>query len=224
MALCDHGGLFNAVWNSVGDSVLIFIRWLLKVFKKEHELVNRYTRSHPHFFWYVGIDALLSVALIVAGYHFFAQNSASQMLKHSGVVAMSSGELINHLKKENVDTFWLGPVSGYQYTLNHKLPGIADLFYIRNGSDPSSPNQYLFEVKTYVSQSVWDAHTHSLLATANTTTIVISKNISIRINESSMKGVIATYSDTPEIVAIRYPIRQTLQDMIKNVESLRLVG
>jgi hypothetical protein len=38
-----------------------------------------------------------------------------------------------------------------------------------------------------------------------------------------MKGVIATFGDNPVIVAIAYPKPQTLKDMIKNVESLKLI-
>jgi len=131
----------------VGDNALIFIRWLMKKFKKEHEFVNRYTRSHPHFFWYVS-----------------------------------------------------------------------------DRSERSFGSNYLFEVKSYRSQAVWDAHTHPILAIANFTTISIKGNISIRMNRISMRGVIARFGNKVEIVAIHYPTRQTLQAMIKNVESLRLVA
>jgi hypothetical protein len=53
--------------------------------------------------------------------------------------------------------------------------------------------------------------------------VILSSNLTIRINPSSMKGVIATFADKQEIVAIAYPKPQALEDMIKNVKSLKLV-
>jgi len=203
--------------------VITLIRKLLKFVKKEQRFLSAYERSNPHFFWYLAIDALLTVAIILGGYYFFADDSTAQKLEHSGVVVMSSEELISHLKKENVDVFWLGPISGYEYTLNHEVPGIADLFYQPKSLGKHDIKSFLYEVKTYKSQEVWDAHTHTILSRVNTKMIAVNTDLSIRINPTSMKGVIATYRDKPEIVAIAYPTPQSLKAMIKNVESLKPV-
>lgn len=201
--------------------MISLIRKLLEFINKERRFLSRYERSHPHFFWYLGIDALLSVAIIFGGYHFLDNDSTVQQLKHSGVVTMSSDELISHLKKDNIDAFWLGPISGYQYTVNHKISGIADLFYWPKNQGKHNVKSFLYEVKTYKSQEVWDAHTHTILASVETKTIVVGKNLSIRINPKSMKGVIATYGDKPEIVAIAFPKAQSLPEMIQHAKSLK---
>ncbi len=204
--------------------MLIFARWLLKVFKKEHAFLTRYERSHPHFLRYLAIDAVLSLAIVLAGFQVYeSHSSSSERLTHAGDVAMSSGQLIDHLKKDKVRAYWLGPVRGVEYTINHELRGIADVMYLRAGADPSDDKEVVYEVKTYVSKKIWDDHTHTILAVSNTTTISVNKNVSIKINKSSMKGVIATFADKPEIVAIAYPTPQTLDSMIKDVESLTLV-
>ena len=52
---------------------------------------------------------------------------------------------------------------------------------------------------------------------------MINRKLSITINSSSMKGVIATYGDRLEIVAIAFPTPQTVQAMIKKVNALVLV-
>jgi len=160
----------------------------------------------------------------MVGFYVIAPESALvQKLVHAGQVEMSSGKFINEVKQDGVKVYWLGPVSGYVYTINHEVAGIADVFYLPNGTDPSDKKAFLYEVKTYKSQSVWDAHTHTILATANTKTIAVNEVLSIRINPTSMKGVIATFADKPEILAIAYPKPQILSNMIKNVESLKLI-
>lgn len=203
--------------------MLIIIRWILKVFKKEHDLLARYERSHPHFLRYVGIDAVLSVVLIFAGFHFVVDDSRAKELVHSGAVLMSSEELVSHIQKEHVDAYWLGAAFGYRYTLNHEILGVVDIFYWPEATGNSDAKHFLYEIKTYKSQKIWDAHTHPILAIANTTTIAVKRGLSIRINRSSMKGVIATFANKREILAIAYPVPQPLESMIKNVESLTLV-
>lgn len=98
-----------------------------------------------------------------------------------------------------------------------------DLFYWPQSSGISDPQRYLYEVKTYESQNAWDTHTHPILAKSEITTLAVTPNISIKINRTSMRGVIVTYADKPEIVAIRYPKPQSLASMVKNVENLKLV-
>lgn len=204
--------------------MLIVIRWLMKVFKKEHGLLVRYERSHPHFFAYIALDAVLSVALVFGAFQLVGvDSSTAEKLRHMGITAVTSDELIEHAKDEVIDVFWLGPIPGYEYTLNHEVTGVADLFYWPESSGNSDATQFLYEVKTYKNRKVWDAHIHNILATADTETITVSKDLSIRINPSSMKGLIATFGDKPEILAIAYSKPQTLQSMIKNVESLKPV-
>lgn len=202
----------------------MIFRWISRVFKKEHDLFARYERSHPHFLVFIAIDAAISVALVVGG---FALVSSLASNTHSsipmGVAAVSEGDLVSHARADNTDVFWLGPVRGAKYTLNDQVLRIVDIFYWPGESGNRIAKQFLYEVKTYESQDVWGAHTHPILAIANTTTIAINRNISIKINKSSMKGVIATFADKPEIVAIAYPKPQTLKNMIKDVESLKLV-
>lgn len=69
----------------------------------------------------------------------------------------------------------------------HEVPGIADIFYLPEKTDPFDKSHFLYEIKTYKNLKTWDAHPHTILA-------------------------------------IVYPTPQTLNSMIRNVESLRLVG
>jgi hypothetical protein len=136
---------------------------------------------------------------------------------------MSAGQLVDHVAKDALNTYWIGPINGAEYTVNHELEGIVDVLYLPKGAAASDVKAFLYEVKTYKDKQIWDEHTHSILAVSNTTSISLNENISIKINKSSMKGVIATFADKHEIVAIAYPKAQTLKRMTENVESLKLV-
>jgi len=199
-------------------------RWILGLTKKEHILRTNYHRSHPHFLLYMGLDAVLSFALVFGGIQIaWSHSSGAEKLVRAGAVIVSDDELINDVKKENVDAYWLGPIPGYRYTINHEVSGIADVLYLPKASEQSNMNLFSYEVKTYINKKAWDAQMHPLLATANTTTIKINNGLSIKINQASMKGEIATFGGQTEIVAIAYPASQSLQMMIKNAESLRRV-
>jgi hypothetical protein len=204
--------------------VLAFIRWVLRLFEKEHAALARYERSRPHFLWYLAFDAVISIAVVIGAFQFVVASSAdTQSVVPLGVAPVSAADLVGNAISRNMDAFWLGPVSGYKYTLDVQESGIVDIFYWPRTSENFDGKAFLYEVKTYERQDVWTAHTHPIKANVDTTTILVNKNVSIRINKTSMKGVIATFADKPEIVAIAYPKPQTLSNMIKNVESLKLV-
>jgi hypothetical protein len=204
--------------------VLTLIDRIVKVFKKDFQLLSNYERTHPHFFWYLGIDAIISVAIIIGGYSFYTNMTTDRhALKHVGADVMTSQEVVEHASKFNVLAYWLGSMNGYEYTLNHTESDVADIFYWREGSYSHSSKQFLYEIKTYRNQQAWDSRAHNFKATTNIQTIHVDEDLTIRINPTSMRGVIATFVSKPEIVALAYPVPQKLQDMIKNVEGLRPV-
>ncbi len=224
MVLCDHRGLLDALKNSVGDNLLGVLRLLLKMFKKEQEFLSRFQRSNPHAILYLALDAVISVTVVLGGYQLFWSHSSSiESKEQMEVSAVSSDALISLATREKMDAYWLGPVSAHTYTLNDQQRGIVDIFYWPASTGSRDAKNFLYEVKTYKDRKTWDAHTHTILAVANTSTISVKKGVSIKINRASMKGVIATFADRKEILAIAYPVPQTLDSMIKNVESLRLV-
>lgn len=204
--------------------MLMLIRWLSKLIKRERDVLNRYQRSHPHFLRYIVVDALISIAVVVGAYQLWSMGaSTAGSASRMGMNLDSAKDLVKNARSGDIDTFWIGPIKGARYTLNDEVLRIADLFYWPESSGDRDPKGFLFEVKTYESQNVWDSHTHPIVTKINTTTVTLTPNISIKINRTSMRGVIVTYADKPEIVAIRYPQSQTLASMVKNVESLKLV-
>ena len=194
---------------------------LVRLFKKDFQFLANFERSHPHFFWFLGIDALLSAGIIIGGFTLYTgMNSETHQFSHVGAGIVSSQELREHVKEGDDLAYWLGDLPGYEYTMNHSESGLVQIFYWRQGSFNVRGKQYLYRVKTYRNEKAWDSNVHIFLTTANSDTFQISKKISITIGKFSMNRVIVRFAKLPEIVTLLYPLPQSLQAIEKNIESL----
>ena len=204
--------------------MLNLVALIVKLFKKDFQLLANYERSHRQFFWFLGIDALLSVGIVIGGFTLFAEmNSDSQQLSHVGAVVHTAKEIVTRIVDENLDAYWLGDIPGSEYTLNHRALGIVELFYWRKGSFNVNGKQYMYRVRTYKNETAWESTVHVLLTSANSRTLQISKKIFITMDKTSMNRVIVRFSNLPAIVTLLYPLPQSLQTIEKNVQSLRPV-
>ena len=202
--------------------MLNLVTKIVKLFKKDFQLLANYERSHRHFLWFLVIDALLSVGIVFGGFAIFAEmNSDSQQLSHVGTVVHTSQEIVTRIVDENLDAYWFGDIPGFEYTLNHRELGIVELFYWRQGSFNVKGKQFVYRVKTYKDERAWESTVHILITNANLRTLQISKKIFITMDKSSMNRVIVRFVNLPEIVTLLYPLPQSLQAIELNVQSLR---
>ena len=82
--------------------MLNLVTKIVKLFKKDFQLLANYERSHRHFLWFLVIDALLSVGIVFGGFAIFAEmNSDSQQLSHVGTVVHTSQEIVTRIVDEN---------------------------------------------------------------------------------------------------------------------------
>ena len=91
-------------------------RFLLRLIKKEHLLLTKYRRSHPHFLWFAGIDAVISVALVVGGFHVvntgLLWKGSYLKAEDTGVKALSAEQVVDRAHRGNLEVYWLGGISG----------------------------------------------------------------------------------------------------------------
>ena len=197
---------------------------LVRLFKKDFQILVNYERSHPHFFWILGIDALLSAGIVIGGFTLYDEmNSDTHQLSRVGAAVYTSKEMINRVNDENLDAYWFGDIPGSDYALNHSALDVVELFYWRQGSFNVKGKQYLYRVKTYKNLKAWDSHVHILLTTANSNTFQIGKKIFIMVDKFSMNRVIVRFATQPEIVTVLYPLPQSLRAIEKNIESLKRI-
>jgi hypothetical protein len=199
-------------------------RWILGLRKKEHFLRTNYHASHRHFLLYMSLDAVLSFALVFAGFQILGPHaSVAKELVQVGAVPITGDELINHVREEKLDAYWLGSILGFKFFINHQLKGITDISYLPATPDSSGKNLVAYEVTTYRSRKDWDGRPHSLLAVSNTRIIKVNGDLTIKINTDSMTIAIATLRGHSEIIEMNYSASQTVKTLEANAISLRQV-
>lgn len=206
--------------------MIAIVRWVLGLFNREHLLLSRYRKSHPHFILYLSLDAVLSATIVLAGFQFAASHTSTDLhaiMRGSGVIAMSSSELIEHAKKNGRPVYWLGPMRQNRYMLIHSQGDIGIIVYLPKGSNPANVNQPKLTIETYKNFAAYATDLHPFLGT-NSTKLATTSGITVEFNKASMDYEIVTFRDKPDFVIIHYPMWQLAATLMKNANNLKLVG
>ena len=108
--------------------------------RREIGVLRRYSRSRPRFGLNLALDAIVSVVIVLAAFHFFTSASDREnadSLKISGAVAMSAEELVSFLHHEKLSAYWVGSKVATKYTLIATTPGEVTITYFPKNADIS---------------------------------------------------------------------------------------
>lgn len=211
-----------------GALMLAKFRLMHNFFKKEETIVYRYNRAYPHFKWFLALDAVLSIALVLGGVAFASQTSQTSQssrvnqLTRVGTVAMSSIEFSNHIKVEGILAYWLGPISGYKHTYVHNSPFVISMTYWPQDSNINIMSQSKLSVATYDNLASYSNTMHPL-EDPNTARLVTANGFTVRFNEGNTAQEIVTFKGRSEIVVVSYPTRQLVTILMKTAKALRPV-
>lgn len=205
--------------------MLAAIRFVSSWLGRERVVFSNYTRSHPHFLRYLVLDALLSSALVFGTYQYtFATPSPAVFsLENSGAVAMSSADLRRVVHGGKYVAYWLGPKSGYKYTVIATRKDEVIVSYLPIGSDINRANDVRLTVKTYADPSKMKAPicSRSDVTPANSGEACTNPTT---FNRDTMKEETTAIRGTAIRVVINYVSAQTVATMVKNASSLRRIG
>jgi len=214
----------NAFWKKF--PVISIIRWILGLINKEHLLVTRYRKSHPHFIFYLGLDAVLSGLLIVGGFHFLGPSTwvahEKFVLAHPGVIPMPLDNFLDYVSREPESIYWLGSAPGDKYTVDRANGDGAMVTYFPSGSSSANANQPKETIETYKNLAAYATDVHPLMGT-NSTKIVTASGTTVEFDEGSMNYENVTFKGKPEIVIISYPASQLAMTLMKSANNLKLV-
>lgn len=205
--------------------MLAIVRFIFTFVNKERAIFSRYDRAHPHFKWYLGLDAVLSTVLVFGGFALASQGSyhgRTEVFLENGLVAMSSSELVRHVKGDGIVAYWLGPFQGYKYTIDHVDSTDAVIVYYPNDAKLDALNLRKIHFITHKKStnvmaplSVYDKTGVVNFVTTHGDTVQFAKLLPI--NETiSVKG-------TNDIVEIYYSTVQTPRSMMENADALRRI-
>jgi hypothetical protein len=206
--------------------VAIF-RLFLKLIKQEHHLVSRYKKSHPHFFWYVGLDAAISIALVVGGFQIAHAGSswkaAYLKVQDTGVKALSADQVIDRVRGGNLKAYWLGRISGALYSFELKQGTVSTLTYLVGGSgdlqDVALPK---LVIRTFDSYRAYAANIHPVLA-PSAESIVENPNYTLQFDSNFMQTVTIVFKYSPQVVVINYPETHPKSSIIEDASEIILL-
>lgn len=206
--------------------MIALVRWLIGLFRKEYRLLSRYEKSHPHFFFFIGLDALLSVFLVLVGFQVVTAQGATdpfeRLLQHSGAVGTSVDKFIDQIKNDNDSVYWLGPISGATYTISNFLESVDVVTYIPKGSNINDMSQPRLTVETFENPEAYAAHVHILIA-ADTVKHVTGKGVTVEYDTNAMNAATVRIEGESQIVVINYPTAQSVKTLLKDTKRLALV-
>jgi len=203
--------------------MLAMFRWFLKSIKRERLLLSNYEKSRPHFQRYIAIDAVISVAIILAGFALMSSTlSSTKASGDVGLQRMSADDLLHNIQTEKRNVYWLGPIQGDTYSDYDIQPGINVITYLPPDADPSDINQPELSVKTYKNIATYNGQVHPLLG-SNARRIVNTNGTSVEFNEVTLDREIVIFKDKPEVIVIRYPTWQPATILMDNAEKLTLI-
>lgn len=200
------------------------LRCVLKAIRKKGLLLPRLQRSHHDFTLHLGLTALLSVAIVLVGYPFAMAPSAAttKKLADSGVVSLSSSQLVTHTKRDHGLGYWFGPRAGAVFLDNDNETGMDAITYLPNGANASNMPSPLVTIVTYDNNATFASKTH-ILSSGSVSQFVTSGGETVQYSQASMEDEIVTIPGKPQVVVITYPTSQTAEALIANADNLQLV-
>lgn len=181
-------------------------------------------RSHPHDILYLGLVSVVSVAIVSVGFHVFAASSASalQKFEDSGVISLTSSQLVSHTKKDDGLGYWFGPRGKSTFLENDNGLGTDTISYLPEGSNPSNMHSPVVTIVTYDNEATFASAIHNM-GIGSVGQFVAAGGSTVQYGLNSMKDEMVTFRGKPQIVVITYSTPQTAKTLRVNAEDLKLV-
>lgn len=195
---------------------------LLDYVKRERAIFARYNRAHPKFKRNILIDALISSAIVLVGFgslNHSAQRARTETLLKSGVLSMTSDELMKHVKTEKINAYWLGPLAGYKYTIICKDRREVIVTYLPQGVSLPRPDRFELTVETYANSLRSEEKGISNLSSDRDDFVASDGTVG---TVYSLKPQMVTFAvpGTGKVVEVQYPENKRIYDVYVDAERL----
>lgn len=186
-----------------------------------------YQRRQPQRLWYLGIDALLSIFLVMGIFQFSQSHLGDglheRQLEHAGAIAMSSARIIEHIRYEGRSAYWLGPQNMAKYATDDMLPQVLTIIYLPSGVNLFASDEPKMTVRTFDDLATFEKVGHVYLDPDSTSHVLSKGGNTVIFDARNMTSEIVLRSNIPEIIEINYTHTLTEEEMLTNADSLRLV-
>jgi hypothetical protein len=202
------------------------IRFVYEFLLKKESTAVRYVRKHPRRIGLMSLDAILSFALVYAGFSYASassHNETSLALLRVGAAAMPSSQIASHIRSEGGTAYWLGGKSGFNIATYENSEQSRSIAYVEKGSDPSELDIPEISITTYRG-SIDMSRIRQFGTWLESSTTVTASGLIVEYDLNSMMGEIIAMKGTSNVVYIRYSTIQSLQTLMQNAVALRLIA
>lgn len=186
-----------------------------------------YRRLRSQHLWYLGIDALLSIFLVVGLFQFVNANGTSGAheieLEHAGAISMSSTRIIERIHHEGRHAYWLGPQDLARYATDDMVPHVLTIIYLPTGADLFAPDQPKLTVRTFDDWASFERNGHAYFDSETTAHLLSTDGNNVIFDSKNMTSEIVLRPNSSEVVAISYTHQMTREEMLANADSLKVV-
>ncbi len=186
---------------------------LVAPIRREVRFLLRYSRSRPRFKLHLAIDAILSIALVLAVFQIATASSRSEStdsLRLSGAVAMNGGELEKFIKQEKLSAYWAGSNSDAKYTLIATTPGEVTITYFPKNAEISRLGASSLIIQTHSHFSANDVESYAQDVSGSGSFLLNqgTEGNAIHYNPATPTRVTLTFKNRFEAVTIFNPTPQ----------------
>lgn len=203
--------------------MLTIIHRFLEFGKKLLLLFWQYRGSRLHFILYIFLTAVLSIAIVLAGFRLVTASKSSVtsgLIYHGGDVGLSADQFMKAVRGYGTPVYWLGPMPGSRYELNERMSGIHVVTYLEPSSDLPHLKEIVLVVQTYDDLAT---HESGVRHFVENKIIVTAGDAVVEYNEYLMNFETITFKNKPEVVDIYYASPQTKETLLKNATRLELI-
>ena len=100
---------------------------------------------------HIGIGALSAILVLGLSHLCISQNDQGRMnhLQISGVTTFSASKLVEIVRREKIEVYWVGPLPRMEYALIANQAGEATLIYVRQGTRLGAPSTDRLTIHTH---------------------------------------------------------------------------
>jgi len=152
-----------------------------------------------------------------------AQRARADMLMRSGVISMTSDQLIKYVRDEKIAAYWPGPQQGYKYTIICKDRQEIIVTYIPQGVSLNHPDRFNLTVETY-SRSLRSEKQGISNISSDRDDFVASDGTIGTVYSPKPQMVTFAMPGTDKIVEVQYPDVRRIYDVYADAEQLKLIS
>lgn len=174
----------------------------------------------------MGLDAVISILLVMVAFQLFAGSSSTnpfeKLLENSGGIGATVDKLIDRVKSDDGDAYWLGAIPRTTNSVNQSVDGVEVVSYFPGGVSPQDAAKSILTVETFEDAQAYAHHVH-LLTESETEKTVVTQGMKVEYDTNALDAMTIVFATAPEIVVVNYGTKQSETKLLTDAAQVRFI-